>query len=175
MDTFKKSPFFGFFVVFLNRPGIIKTKRWGMGIKTMSKRIFTAFEQKQLEKNPNVLHVSDRSISYAPDFKVKAVRENLTGKSPMATFLDHGFDLEIIGTDKPKECLKRWRTTFERFGEQGFFTERRGKSRTGRPSSKPLSTEERLKKAEAKIAFLEMENDFLKKLEELERQANKRR
>ena len=31
--------------------------------------------------------------------------------------------------------------------------------------------EEQLKKAEARIAYLEVENDFLKKLEELERQA----
>ena len=31
--------------------------------------------------------------------------------------------------------------------------------------------EEKLKKAEARIKYLEVENDFLKKLEELERQA----
>jgi transposase len=52
---------------------------------------------------------------------------------------------------------------------------RRSKGSTGRPSSKELTAEEKLMKAEARIAFLEMENDFLKKLEELERQAKKKK
>ncbi|MDO7266798.1 hypothetical protein [Shouchella clausii] len=78
----------------------------------MSKRLFSAFEQKQLESNPNVNHVSDRSISYAADFKVRAVQENLSGKGPMAIFLDHGFDLKLFGSDKPGECLKRWRSVY---------------------------------------------------------------
>jgi len=39
----------------------------------MSKIIFTEFQQKQLEVNPNVLKVSDRSITYSPAFKVVAV------------------------------------------------------------------------------------------------------
>lgn len=40
----------------------------------------TAFEQKQLESNPHVHHVSDRAISYGAGFKVEAVQENLSGK-----------------------------------------------------------------------------------------------
>ncbi|QIZ05344.1 hypothetical protein HFZ78_23760 [Priestia megaterium] len=50
-----------------------------------------------------------------------------------------------------------------------------GKAASGRPSSKELSVEEKLKKAEARIKLLEAENDFLKKLEELERQALKKK
>jgi hypothetical protein len=73
----------------------------------MSKIIFNPFQIKQLLNNPNVLHVSERFISYHPDFKVKAVKENLNGKEPMKIFLDHGFDLNVIGSNKPKECLKR--------------------------------------------------------------------
>ncbi|MBO1512599.1 hypothetical protein [Metabacillus bambusae] len=34
----------------------------------MSKIIFNEFQRKQLENNPNVNHVSDRSISYKPEF-----------------------------------------------------------------------------------------------------------
>lgn len=139
----------------------------------MSKIIFNEFQRKQLEKNPNIDHVSDRSISYKPEFKVKAVEDNLAGKGPLDIFIEHGFDVNIIGSEKPKQCLKRWRRSYEKYGADSFFTERRGKGSTGRPSSKELTVEEKLKKAEARIAFLEMENDFLKKLEELERQAKK--
>jgi transposase len=139
----------------------------------MSKIKFNEFQRKQLENNPNVSHVSEQNISYKPEFKEKAVQENLAGKGPMDIFLEHGFDLKMIGPENPKQCLKRWRRSYEKFGNEGFYTERRGKGSTGRPSSKELTAEEKLKKAEARIAFLEMENDFLKKLEELERQAKK--
>jgi transposase len=137
----------------------------------MSKIIFNSFQMKQLEKNSNVSKVSDRSISYKPEFKVKAVLENLKGKSPLQIFIENGFDLEIIGKDKPGQCLDRWRTTYKIYGEDGFYTERRGKGSTGRPNSKAQTAEQKLKKAEARIAFLEAEVAFLKKLDELERQA----
>ncbi|RBP83673.1 hypothetical protein DFO70_1741 [Cytobacillus firmus] len=141
----------------------------------MSKNIYNEFQMKELEKNPNVLRASERSISYSSEFKTKAVTEYKSGKTPSQIFIEQGFDLEMIGKEQPKRCLKRWRETFERFGEEGFLTERRGKGSTGRPSSKQLSIEEKLRKAEARIKFLEAENDFLKKLEELERQALKKK
>lgn len=137
----------------------------------MSKNIYNEFQIKELEKNPNVLSASERSISYSPEFKLKAVMDYKEGKIPSQIFIEQGFDLDMIGKEQPKRCLKRWRESFERFGEEGFLTERRGKGSTGRPSSKELSVEEKLRKAEARIKFLEAENDFLKKLEELERQA----
>ncbi|MCM3774752.1 IS3 family transposase [Fictibacillus phosphorivorans] len=129
----------------------------------MSKIKFDEFQRKQLENNPNVSHVSEQNISYKPEFKEKAVQENLAGKGPMDIFLEHGFDLKMIGPEKPKQCLKRWRRSYEKFGNEVFYTERRGKGSTGRPSSKELTAEEKLKKAEARIAFLEMENGLLKK------------
>lgn len=141
----------------------------------MSTIIFNEMQMKLLEMNANVHHVSDRSIAYTADFKVKAVKEDLIGKGPTQIFVEHGFDLDMIGANKPYQCLKRWRKTFEKFGEDGFFIERRGKGSTGRPSSKPVTAEESLKRAEARIKYLEAELDFLKKLDELERQATKRK
>ena len=141
----------------------------------MSKIIFNEIQIKLLESNPNVDHVSERSISYTPDFKIRAVKENFNGKGPVQIFIEHGFDLQVIGSEKPKQCLKRWRKTFNQFGEDGFLTERRGKGSTGRPSSKQLTVEESLKKAEARIKYLEAELEFLKKLDELERQGSKKK
>ncbi|SFK34187.1 hypothetical protein SAMN04487936_113102 [Halobacillus dabanensis] len=141
----------------------------------MSKIIFTESQRRELESNPNIVKVSDRSITYTPEFKVKAVKENAEGKGPHQIFVEHGFDLSIIGSGKPKQCIERWRATFQKYGEEGFYTERRGKGSTGRPSSKELSPEDKLKKAEARIAYLEAELDFVKKLDELERQAKKKK
>jgi transposase len=141
----------------------------------MSKIIFNEIQMKLLESNPNVDHVSERSISYTHDFKIKAMKENLNGKGPSQIFIEHGFDLQVIGPKKPQQCLKRWRKTFNEFGEEGFLTERRGKGSTGRPSSKQLTVEDSLKKAEARIKYLEAELEFLKKLDNLERQASKKK
>lgn len=141
----------------------------------MSKILFNEIQIKLLERNPNVDHVSERSISFTPDFKIRAVKENFNRKGPVQIFIEHGFDLQLIGSDKPKECLKRWRKTFNEFGEDGFLTERRGKGSTGRPSSKQLTVEESLKKAEARIKYLEAELEFLKKLDALERQGSKKK
>ena len=126
---------------------------------------------KALEKNPNVIKVTEQSITYNPEFKVKAVRENHTGKPPAQIFVEHGFDLDIVGKDIPRKRLYQWKQIYNESGELGLSINQRGKLKSERTSSKELSVEEKLKKAEARIKFLEVENDFLKKLEELERQA----
>jgi transposase len=141
----------------------------------MSKIIFNEHQCRVLAKNPNVASVSERAIQYTPEFKLRAVKENLDGKGPATIFSESGFDLEIIGTKKAQSALDRWRATYKTLGEQGFLEERRGKGSTGRPSSKQLSAEKKLEKAEARIKYLEAELELLKKLEELERQAMKKR
>ena len=135
----------------------------------MIKIFYNESDQFILSENPNVMKVSDRSISYQPDFKVKAVKENLAGKTPIQIFIDNGFNLQIIGSDKPSSCLKRWRNIYQKYGEHGLRNERRGVASTGRPITRDLSVEEKLKRAEAKIHFLEAENELLKKIKEIER------
>ena len=116
----------------------------------MSKIIFNAFQIRQLEKNPNVAKVSERSITYSRSFKVKAVKENMSGKGPAEIFVENGFDLDMIGRGKPQSCLKRWRKVYKQWGEEGFTEERRGKGSSGRPKKKEMTKDEQLKKAEAR-------------------------
>jgi transposase len=137
----------------------------------MKKRLFSKSQMIELEKNPNVLRVTEQAITYHPDFKVKAVLENIKGESPARIFMDHGFDLDIIGKGLPRQLLYKWRKVYNESGELGLSLDNRGKTRADRSSSKEISVEEKLKRAEARIRYLEVENDFLKKLEELERQA----
>lgn len=49
----------------------------------MSKIIFNEHQRRQIEANPNIASVSDRSIQYTADFKLKAVQANLQGKGPV--------------------------------------------------------------------------------------------
>lgn len=53
--------------------------------------------------------------------------------------------------------------------EAGLLEERRGKGSSGRPVSRELSDQEKLRLAEARIKLLEAENELLKKLEAIER------
>jgi transposase len=138
-----------------------------------NKKVFTEFEMKQLESNPHVQSVTKNAITYAPSFKVAAVKAYLRGHSPQAIFIEAGFDLSILDPRKPRKCLQRWRKVFAKDGEDALTEERRGRASTGRTSD-TLSLEEKLKRAEDKIRYLQLENDLLKKLEELERQAKLR-
>ncbi|GGC89074.1 hypothetical protein GCM10007216_19820 [Thalassobacillus devorans] len=52
----------------------------------MATIIFAESQRKELESNPNVIKVSDRFITYSPEFKVKAVEENAKGKGPHRSF-----------------------------------------------------------------------------------------
>ncbi|MEK4509192.1 MULTISPECIES: HTH domain-containing protein [Paenibacillus] len=132
--------------------------------------MFNENEIKQLEGNPNVENVTEKSITYSPTFKLAAVKAYKEGQTPMEIFLKAGFNMDIIGRKKPKHCLNRWRNSYQAHGEDGLLENHRGKGSTGRRPAGELSTEEKLKRAEARIKLLEMENDFLKKLEALEKQ-----
>jgi transposase len=144
-----------------------------MGKSRGPSKLFTEQEIRHLETNPNVQHVTAKSITYAPAFKLAAVQAYMAGETPQEIFLQAGFDLDVIGHEKPKHCLKRWREVYATHGESGLLEERRGKGSTGRRPSSDLSIEEKLRRAEARIKLLEAENDFLKKLEALEGQKRK--
>lgn len=135
----------------------------------LNRHRFTAHEIRQLEANPNVSHVSEKAITYSPEFKLAAIEAYQKGCTPQQIFIEAGFQLSILGNQKPKECLKRWRAAYSAQGENGLLEERRGKAATGRKPAQDLSVQEQLKRAEARIKLLEAENDFLKKLEVLER------
>jgi len=133
------------------------------------RRFFTEKEIKVLESNPSILRVSEKNITYAPAFKIAAVQANQAGHTPMEIFVQAGFNVELIGLETPKRCLERWRKTYASSGEAGLLEERRGKGSSGRPVSRELSAQEKLRLAEARIKLLEAENELLKKLEALER------
>jgi hydrogenase maturation factor len=130
----------------------------------MAGRVYSAEDQAKLLLNKYIVKVSDSTITYSTEFKVKAVQENLVeGKMPYLIFLDAGFDLDLIGQETPKECLKRWRRLFKKRGEEGLKEDLRGKHSTGRPLDRELTLEEKLRRAEARVKYLESEVDLLEK------------
>ncbi len=84
-------------------------------------------------------------------------------------FKEAGFGLDVISKDKARDCLKRWRKIYNRKGEDGLLKEARGKQ-GGRPKTKHRSDKETIEYLEAKVAYLDAENDFLAKLRGLKRE-----
>jgi transposase len=74
-----------------------------------------------LESYPNVIHVSDKSITYARAFKLAAVKAYREGKTPQEIFVEAGFNLNIINPKNLSDCLKRWRTPMPRMVKKDFL------------------------------------------------------
>jgi hypothetical protein len=83
------------------------------------------------------------------------------GRGPNAIFQEAGFDLDVLGRDKPKTCLKMWRKIYKAKGQNELLKEARGKN-GGRKPKTVESTD--LEYLQTKIAYLEAENAFLKNL-----------
>lgn len=125
----------------------------------MREREFTPAERALLESNVNVLKVGNSNIIYTKEFKRHAINLCNEGVSVNNIFHDAGIDLSIFPHNYAKYTLKRWRKT------QGSHKEQQVPKRRGRQKDVSNMTREEM---EAKIAYLEAENDFLKKLQALE-------
>lgn len=133
----------------------------------MGRKYFTQSEVKLLEKNKNILHVSESTITYTENFKKLFILEYLKSSLPRVIFENHGFDTDILGSKRVKEAASRWKKLYAKDGFLGLKDSR--KENSGRPLNRDLTEKETLLKLEARIKFLEMENDFLKKLKTMRR------
>jgi hypothetical protein len=114
----------------------------------MKKKLFTDQEREKLDNNPYVKSVSKVSVFYTQEFKEKAVFEHSRGKTAKQIFIDAGINLDVVGERSPIDCLSEWRKN-DRMRNQSYRD---------------------LIQAQAKIAYLEAENELLKKLEALEKE-----
>lgn len=132
--------------------------------------MFNSEQIKELVNNKNVSKCSAKSITYSKKFKIWAVRKYYEeGYSPSIIFQEAGFNLDVIGKKKPKECLRRWKAIYNSEGEEGLNKESRGRNGGRKPKIQFKDDKEKIKYLEAKIAYMDAENDFLAKLRGLKR------
>ena len=127
--------------------------------------LFSVTAQKALSRNPNVQKVSKTQILFTGAFKIRAVKLNLSGKSPVDIFVENEIDPVLFLDDYPKKTVSRWRTIYKKLGEKGLLEERRGKGSKGRPKRKLDGTDPQA--LLARISYLETENYIIKKLNAL--------
>ena len=130
----------------------------------MKRKPYTVQEKEELLKSEAIEKVANSSATYSKEFKVFAVGEYMTGKTPMQIFIEAGIDVNILGREQPKRCLERWNKIHAKYGPNGLLQDNRGMGSSGRPSKKVLTTEEKLKKLEQENEILKEQVHFLKKL-----------
>ena len=89
------------------------------------------------------------------------------GSLSLEIFEKAGFDITIIGMDRVYSSVKRWRASYKKNGSMGLQDKR--KNNSGRPLERELSLEEQLVRKDAKIKLLEVQLEFQKKLDMIER------
>lgn len=134
----------------------------------MSIERFTLEQIEQLEKNPNVKKVSEKSITYTESFKEHFVIEYNRGKLPSIIFEEAGFNVHVLGV-RIKSASYRWKQQTKRL--EGLKDTRKGGS--GRPRTRDLTDAEIIRRQKAQIELLKQERDFLLELKRLERMAIK--
>ncbi|OIO19444.1 MAG: hypothetical protein AUJ23_02065 [Candidatus Magasanikbacteria bacterium CG1_02_32_51] len=131
--------------------------------------MFKQEQIKELLSNENVVRCSATNITYKEKFKVWAISKYLEeGYSPNEIFAEAGFNVSIIGKNKAKDCLFRWRRTMNKEGLKGLV-ENRGKLGGRKAKLQFKNKDKKIEYLETKIAYLNAENDFLAKLRGLKR------
>ena len=123
----------------------------------MSKIRFSKEEQARLRTLIAVEKVSDKTLVFTQAFKRRAVLLSRQGKTANQIFREAGIDINLFPARYFHHVIKRWKKSNLQDG-----------IKKGRPSKvakklKEMSIEE----LKARVAYLEAENDFLKKLKAL--------
>lgn len=120
----------------------------------------------QLREHPCVEAATEWTVFFTAEFKQLAYDEYYRGKSMREIFEEAGFDVEKLGTKR----LKNFRATLMRkAGEETGFADKRKDKSLQAPLSNEAALQKRIRELERRNAYLEQENEFLKKIQELEK------
>lgn len=133
----------------------------------MGVNYFTKDQVEFLSKNKYVIRVSEKAITYSEEFKNIFICEYEKGLFPKEIFEKYGFPFHMLGESRIENCSRRWRRQAKR--EEGLSDTRKGNS--GRPPERTLTEEENISRLKNKIAILEQENAYLKKIRLIEKDA----
>lgn len=128
---------------------------------------FTEEQQLILSNNPYIQKVGTTTITYTKEFKERFSEEYHLGKPPSQILIHMGINPLILGRKRRDSLVQRIKTYGSR--PEGFADTR--KNNSCRPSMKELSDAEKIKRLEQKVAYLQQENEFIKKNIQMDREA----
>jgi hypothetical protein len=69
----------------------------------MKRKPYTVQEKEELLKSEAIEKVNDYQVTYSNKFKVFAVGEYISGKTPMEIFREIGINVNILGRNQPQK------------------------------------------------------------------------
>ena len=121
---------------------------------------------KELNEHRYVEQATEWTVSFTAEFKQLAYDEYYRGKSMREIFTEAGFDVEKLGEKRIQNFRSHLMDKAD--DERGFADKRKEKSIQAPPSTEAQMMK-RIRELEHRNAYLEQENDFLKKIQELEK------
>ena len=121
---------------------------------------------KELNEHRYVESATEWTVSFTEEFKQLAYDEYYRGKSMREIFTEAGFDVEKLGDKRIQNF--RSHLMHKATDESGFADKRKDKSLQAPPGTEAQMMK-RIRELEHRNAYLEQENDFLKKIQELEK------
>ena len=120
---------------------------------------------RKLNENPHVKKATEWTVSFTPEFKQQAYDEYYAGKSIRQIFTEAGLDVEQLGDKR----LQNFRSKLiEKAEKENGFEDGRSTNSRKEGQSTEAQMAKRIRELERRNAYLEQENDFLKKIQSLE-------
>lgn len=127
--------------------------------------IITAYVE-ELKEHPYVVKATKWTVSFTPEFKRMAYKEYMNGKSIREIFKDAGLDAEKLGSKR----LENFRNSIVQKAEsENGFEDRRKNNCRKEAQSTEAKMAKRIQELEHRNAYLEQENEFLKKIQSVEK------
>ena len=121
---------------------------------------------KELNEHRYVEKATAWTVSFTAEFKQLAYDEYYRGKSMREIFTEAGFDIEKLGERR----IGNFRShLLKKASEETGFADKRKDKSLQAPQSTEAQMMKRIRELEHRNAYLEQENDFLKKIQELEK------
>ena len=131
----------------------------------MSRCQFSKEQMEQLKRNPNVVDVNEKRITYSSEFKQHFIDEYKKGIKPKDIFKAAGFDTDVLGTKRIQRACERWREgMMAGTSNQGSTLKIQDEALQKQLDRLCSSYEKKLASKQARIERLEAENELLKKI-----------
>lgn len=137
----------------------------------MSKYPLSKEYVKELNENHYVLKATEWFVSFTAEFKQYAYDEIYKGKSTREIFEQAGFDSSKLGTKRLQNFKANLMKEAER---EGGFEDKRKYNYRKEGVSEEAELKKKLSRLEHRLAYLEQENDFLKKITQVEKKCKKK-
>ena len=125
---------------------------------------YTETEIDELKKNKYVEYVSKDKITFTKEFKILFISEFNKGKGNLQIFSENGLNPLLVGKRRIKVCTRNWKKQVKNdptFSKRNYHPIQK---ETAEEKKKRL---EDIKYLQKRVNQLEMENEFLKKVQAL--------